>query len=366
MVSIRNPLLPACFLHWTETDHTDGEDVLRLMSWRRTLTLKGSAFETFEHKVIPLLDGSRSVDEICSTVADVFSADEVIAALNTLSAQGIIVEGATEISDDARASQMGWLSENAPQGRAAQHALRDAHVVIFGLGSCGAAVARSMRASGIGRLTLVDPAKVLATDPYFSPLYRSGDVGKDRVAVLQNTLCREVTDQQIISVADRPANTEAIVPLIEDATLVLCCLESGELNLALLLNLACHTTKTPWMAATLEGTELVIGPGFFHSPGGPCYQCWRMREMAVAPNPQTRLSIETELARRQADLSGQRENLAAAADIAGGMLAAEAVTWLTGAAPPSLDGRFITLTVPGLRIEKHAVLRKPGCPVCQP
>ncbi len=366
MATIENPLIPACFLHWTETDSADGEDVLRLMSWRRTLTLKGSAFEAFEREVMPLLDGSHAVQEICNAVSDVFSAEDVIAALNTLSAQGIVVEGKEEAVPNHLTPQMGWLAENAPQGRAAQQQLSNAHLVIFGVGGCGAAVARSLAASGVGKLTLVDSTGVLSADPYFSGLFHTDDIGQNRANVVRAKLMTGSDDQKIIAHSERPINSEAIETLIEGATLVLCCLESGELNQALLLNLACQATGTPWIAAALEGTEVVIGPGFFHQPGAACYQCWRMREIATTANQQTRFATETQLAQRQTDLSDQRENLAAGADIAGGMLAGEALTWLTGAAPPSLDGRLITLTLPGLRMEKHAVLRKPGCPVCTP
>lgn len=365
---MHHPLLLPCFVHWTEeAGTTDPEDVLRLMSWRRTLTLKGSAFKTFQDRVIPLLDGHHAVPDICGAVADVFEPEDVIGALNMLVTQGVVVEGADATTPEVpelMKPHMGWLAENAPEGRAAQRRLDEAHVVIFGLGGAGGPTARALVTSGIGRLTLVDPSDVRAPDCAFSGLYNADDTGKSRSSVAQTALETLPTDCQITSHSARPGTAQEIATLIDTATLVLCCLDPGELNLALLLNQACHAKQIPWITTALEGTELLIGPGFFHTPGGPCYQCWRMREMATAANLSTRYAVETELARRADDLSHQRESLSASADIAGGMLAAEAITWLSGAAPPSLDGRFITLTLPGLRMEKHQVLRRPDCPVC--
>ena len=89
-----------------------------------------------------------------------------------------------------------------------------------------------------------------------------------------------------------------------------------------------------------------------------------MREVAAAPNQGTRLALETHLGSVQADLSARRENLAMSADIVGGMLGAETLAWITGASMPNLAGQFIQINVPGLRQEKHTVLRNPGCPVC--
>jgi adenylyltransferase/sulfurtransferase len=225
-------------------------------------------------------------------------------------------------------------------------------------------VARSLVAAGIGRLTIVDPANVQPTDPYFSGLYQPGDVGQNRADVLATALAKNENQTTLATHVTRPLDADAIKPLIAGASLTLCCLDSGEMNLALKLNIACHVLGVNWIAASLEGTELVVGPGFFQTDDGPCYLCWRMREVAGAANPQNRYALEGRLGQLQSDLSGRRENLAVSADIVGGMLSAEALTWLTGTSTPNLDGRFVVIGLPGLRMEKHMVLRKPGCPVC--
>lgn len=359
--------MPDCFLTWTEPPDANGDEVFRLSSWRRNLTLKGKSFRAFENHVLPLLNGQNSVDQICEAVSHIFRREEVVASIDLLAAQGVVVEGAHETPGKAQSkmtTQLGWLGETAPAGRAAQGNLTGAHVVLFGAGAHGAACARSLVAAGVGALTVVDPATVGPTDLYFSGQFRSGDIGQNRAAALVGALAHDDVQTKLNSHGERPADAQAILPLINDAALVLCCLDSGELNLALLLNLACKQLGKPWIAASLEGSELVIGPGFAHISGEPCYMCWRLREIAAAPNPQTRFALETHLDQAKADLSGRRENIAPSADIVGGMLAAEALTWLAGVGPPNLIGKFLLVELPGLRVEKHAVLRKPGCPAC--
>jgi adenylyltransferase/sulfurtransferase len=360
-------MLPECFLHWTEAAGVNDEDVFRLSSWRRSLTLKGTSFREFEAEVLPLLTGRLTVDEISEQVADVFHRDELVAALNMLASQGILVEGSEHGTiGPGLTAQAGWLSEVAPDRRQAQQKLVDAHVVVFGAGLHGAVVARSLVAAGIGKLTIVDPAHVAPSDLYFSGLFSLDDMETNRADALAARLLTSEGGTALESQSDRPKDSQDILALITGASLVLCCLDSGELHLAQQLNLACRSAGVNWIAASLEGTELVVGPGFFRGDNGPCYTCWRVREISGSANPESRLALEMHLDGLRSDISGRRENLASAADIVGGMLATEALTWLTESSGPNLDGRFLTVGLPGLRVEKHTVLRKPGCPVCGP
>jgi len=362
----QNPLLPDCFLTWTEPPDEGGEELFRIVSWRRSLTLKGHSFREFSREVVPLLDGRTHIDRICEEVADTFDRPDLEAALEMLGQQGIVVEGEPAEADlpPRLHSQLAWLGETAPEGRAAQTRLTGASVVLFGAGGPGASAARSLAAAGVGNLLIVDPASVLATDPYFSPLYREPDVGKHRAEVLAGALAGMAPDCKVRAHTARPQDASAIAALIGDATIVLCCLDSGELNLALKLNRACRDLGKRWLTGAMEGLDLVVGPGFSGEPDAPCYMCWRMREVACAVNPQARFAQERHLDRMQRDLSGRRENLSVSADIVGGLMAAETLSILTGAGEPNLDGRFLVVELPGLRQEKHTVLRKPGCPVC--
>lgn len=360
----RNPLLPESFLIWTEPPDEAGDEALRIVSWRRAVTLKGHSFREFVRSVAPLLDGKTDMDALCADVADTFARPDLEAALAILGAQGIVVEGDPTEAPARLAPQLAWLGEVAPEGRAAQQRLTGARVAIFGAGGPGAAAARILAASGVGRILIVDPAEVGPADPYFSPLYLASDLGRPRAEVLADRLVVLAPEVEIVPHACRPETPAEIAELLDGAALALCCFESGELNLALKLNRACRDIGLRWLAGSMEGTDLVIGPGFSGAPDAACYMCWRMREVACAANPEARFALEKRLDRMRADFSARRENLAGAADIVGGMLATEAISLLTRAAEPSFDGRFLTLELPGLRPEKHTVLRKPGCPVC--
>lgn len=362
----QKPHLPEHFLTWTEPPDEGGDEVLRIVSWRRSVTLKGHSFREFSREVVPLLDGRRDLDAICDDVAEIFARPDLEAALAMLGGQGIVVEAGADSGDHpARLlPQLGWLAETAPEGRGAQRHLSGARLVLFGAGGPGATLARNLVAAGIGHLLIVDPADVGEADPYFSPLYRSGDVGQPRAEILRAALSPLAPEVAITVQATRPGDSEAVAALLEGATMALCCLDAAELNLALKLNRACRDLGLRWLAGSIEGLDLVAGPGFSGAVDAPCYMCWRMREVACAASPQARFALERHLDRQRRDLSGRRENLSAGADIIGGLMAAEVIALLTGAGPPTLDGRCLVVELPGLRQERHSILRKPGCPVC--
>lgn len=361
----QNPLLPDHFLTWTEPPDENGDEVLRVVSWRRTVTLKGHSFREFAREVVPLLDGRHGLDGICGAVAGTFARDDLVAALDMLAGQGIVVDAAPGDDPPARLlPQLGWLSETAPEGRAAQRHLSGARIVLLGAGGPGAVVARNLAAAGIGQLLIVDGATVSDADPYFSGLFRAADLGQPRATVLAAALAALAPDTQVTAHPARPDDPAAIADLLAGATMALCCLESADLNLALKLNRACRDIGLRWLAGSIEGLDLVVGPGFSGDPDAPCYLCWRMREVAGAANPQARFALERHLDRLRQDLSARRENLSVGADIVGGMMAAEVIGVLTGAGEPMLDGRLLVIGLPGLHQEKHSVLRKPGCPVC--
>ena len=151
---LHRPFLPQCFLHWTDTSATSGQDVMRIVSWRRTLTLQGTSFADFEREVLPLLNGQMTTEDICDKVSDIFAKADVEAALDMLAAQGIVVEADEHTKGSGfRDTHMGWLGETAPDGRAAQEYISKAHVVVFGAGQHGAVVARSLAASGISAVS---------------------------------------------------------------------------------------------------------------------------------------------------------------------------------------------------------------------
>lgn len=361
------PLIPSHFSVWYEPPDESGDEVIRIVSSRRSLKLKGHLFREFNRRVRPLLDGTHTMEEIFLETADVFSADDLTSALDMLAGQGVLVEGATpdlsaEVADRLT-PQLNYFHEMTNGGRPLQARLASATVAVIGLGGAGAMTALGLAAAGIGRLRCIDAQAVTAPDVYLSPFLQTGNVGQKRADIFK-THVQSSAPQVDVTASTQPIDTEdEIWRAIDGADFVVSCLDEGMLNLAYKLNRVCLRHRVPWMCVALDGTDVVVGPSF-NPPHGPCYMCYRMRALACTGNPEGSFVVERHLDRMKADLSHRREGLVFGAGIAANMAGLEVVNALTGASQTSLSGRLVTVSLQDFRTQKHTVLKKPQCPSC--
>jgi len=367
---LRKPLLPTHFSVWCDPPDAAGDEILHVVSERRSITLKGRAFREFTKGVVPLLDGRHTLEEIQAATADVFRPEDLAECLEFLRAQGVLDDGEAagarylESSGGRMAPQLNLLHELGP-GLDLQDRLAKATVAIVGLGGAGAATALSLGAAGIGTVRCLDWLPIAETDVYFTPALGLDSVGQGRAAVVARMLNRAAP--QVTAVAyDAPIDSEAdVAAAIDGADFVVCCLDAGQSNLIFKLNRVCLAKEARWIACALAGPELVVGPGV-HPGRSACYMCYRMRTVACAGNSEQAFSYERRLDKRKKDDGGVRENFVFSANLAAGFLGIEVVKELTGYAEPSLTGRLLTVRLTDTAIDRHTVLRKPWCPACFP
>jgi molybdopterin-synthase adenylyltransferase len=127
-------------------------------------------------------------------------------------------------------------------GGPGQAKLARAHVAIVGAGGLGAPAALYLAAAGVGRLTLIDPDVVDLSNLQRQVLFRSADVGVDKVRASASTL--KALDPQIeiepIVAALHATNAEN---MIAGADIVLDGTDSFEARFH--TNQACHNLGIP-------------------------------------------------------------------------------------------------------------------------
>ena len=363
---MRQPFLPESYAVWFDPPDENGDEVLHVVSDHRAFRLKGHSFREFCERVVPLLDGTRSLEEIQSLTSDVFRPQDLEESLRLLESQGIVVEAVEPAlppeAAERMAPQLNLFRELAPaedvQGR-----LSAATVALIGLGGAGPTVALALAAAGVGALRCHDPLPVSSTDVYYSPFLgveASSETRADRV----ETLVRAAAPQVDVHASSASLESEEeIRAAVDGADFVVCCLDAAQSNLTFKLNRVCLATGQRWGSCALAGAEVVVGP-VVHPNRSACYLCYRMRTVACAGNPDDAFAYERYLDRRKSDDSGRRQSLVAGAGIAANILASEVIKELSGLAEPSLVGRILTLHLTDLAVERHTVLRKPGCPAC--
>ena len=222
-----------------------------------------------------------------------------------------------------------------------QERLRQAHVLIIGVGGLGSPVAMYLAAAGVGRLSLVDDDRVDLSNLQRQIAHRSADIGRFKVESARDTLHAL---NPLIAVTTLPMrlNDTELRERVSEADVVVDA--SDNLATRLAINAACVQAGVPLVsgaAIRLEGQVLVWQPG---GEGG-CYRClYRDSEM-------------------EAETCAQTGVLAPVVGIIGSIQALEAIKILSGLGEP-LTGRLLLLDAARMEWRSMRVRRWADCPVC--
>jgi len=361
------PRLPAHLYVWSEPPDSSGDEVLRFVSQQRSIKMKGHSFREFEQRVIPLLDGRRTIEEIERAVADVFAPADLAAGLELLAQQNLLVDGAGEALPDRLAEplapQLALFQELKCDPVTMQKRLQQSVVTLLGVGGIGAAAAAALGAAGIGTIRCLDGEPVAPSDPYFSSIFAPTAVGSPRADVVAAHLRRSAPQLNVVTYSDSMDTEDQIRAAIAGSDLVISTLDPGQSALAYKLNRVCLADGVRWISAALSGTEIIVGPTVLPFETA-CYLCYKMRTVSCAGNPEESFAFEQYLDRRKRDDSGRRENLAFGAGVAANLLAMEAFKLLTGLSQITTAGRIVVFDLLSFNATHHVVLRKPWCPAC--
>lgn len=177
-------------------------------------------------------------------------------------------EPVKELSDDEllRYSRQVMLPQVEIAG---QRRLCASHVVLFGAGGLGSPVAMYLTASGIGRLTIVDPDKVDLSNLQRQIIHRSDDIGQLKGVSAKQTLS-ELNPATNVCVINSILTGLQLEREIRGADAVVDATDNFAARFA--INKACVREKVPLVvgaAIRFEGQVAV----FTMRDGSACYQC---------------------------------------------------------------------------------------------
>ncbi|MFA4903665.1 MAG: HesA/MoeB/ThiF family protein [Desulfobaccales bacterium] len=230
--------------------------------------------------------------------------------------------------------QVGW------EGQARWRASR---VMVVGAGGIGSAALLYLAAAGVGRLGLVDGDAVEESNLQRQILYRSADLGRQKVAVAEAALtalnphCRvETFDQRL-----NPANVKEVLhgfEVVLDA--------SDNFPTRFLLAECCWRDGIPLVSAAATGWYgklLVALPG----AENPCYRC-------LVPEMPSAEAVPS---------SSESGILGAVAGTMGCLQAVEALKLLLGR-ESNLTRRLLAYDGLAGRFQSLARIKRPDCPLC--
>ncbi|MFP4076484.1 MAG: HesA/MoeB/ThiF family protein [Halochromatium sp.] len=226
-------------------------------------------------------------------------------------------------------------------GEDGQRRLRQASVLIVGLGGLGSPVAMYLAAAGVGRLLLADFDAVDLSNLQRQILHSSERIGWTKVDSAVAALSALNPHVELLPIKRnlspaRLAELSAEVDLIVDA--------SDNFQTRYAVNAACVQAGIPLVsgAAIRAEGQLAVFSG---RPGDPCYQC-------LYPDD------------GQAGERCEREGvLAPLVGIIGSLQATEAIKILAGYGTP-LFSTFLLLDARSMAIRTLGIPPDPACPVC--
>lgn len=226
-----------------------------------------------------------------------------------------------------------------------QQKLRDAHVLVVGVGGLGSPAAIYLAASGIGRISLVDDDVVDLTNLQRQIVHGTCDVGVAKVVSGAAALKRLNPDIELIAVRER-VDAERLHALVPCADVVLDCTDNFRTRHA--INRACVAAGVPLVsgaAVRFDGqiASFDLRRGAQHR--APCYACLFPENDEVEETACAIMGVFAPLV-----------------GIVGAMQAAEALKLIMDL--PSLTGRLLLLEAQRMQWQSISLERDPGCQVC--
>ncbi|MEM7401543.1 MAG: molybdopterin-synthase adenylyltransferase MoeB [Pseudomonadota bacterium] len=150
-----------------------------------------------------------------------------------------------------------------------QQKLRESKVLLFGAGGLGSPVAMYLAASGLGRITIVDPDNVDLSNLQRQIVHQTEDIGKLKITSAKQTL-HNINPQTSVRTISEVLKAGRLQEEIQNADIVVDATDNFESRFA--INAGCVEAEKPLVtgaAIRFEGQVAV----FSMQNDSACYQC---------------------------------------------------------------------------------------------
>ena len=222
-----------------------------------------------------------------------------------------------------------------------QEALKEARVLVVGVGGLGCAATQYLAGAGVGHLTLLDFDTVSVSNLQRQTLHSDATVGQPKVLSARDALAR-INPYIAITPVNALLDESEIHTLITEHDLVLDCTDNVSIRNQ--LNAGCFAARIPLVsgaAIRMEGQITV----FTYQEGEPCYRCL------------SRLFGENTLTCVEAGV------MAPLIGVIGSLQAMEAIKLLANYGKPA-SGKIVMYDAMTCQFREMKLMRNPTCEVC--
>ncbi|GLP95399.1 molybdopterin-synthase adenylyltransferase MoeB [Paraferrimonas sedimenticola] len=222
-----------------------------------------------------------------------------------------------------------------------QEALKQAKVLVVGLGGLGCPAAQYLTVAGIGKMTLVDFDTVELSNLQRQVLHKDSRIGMAKVDSAVKTLS-ELNPLVELNAINARLDEAQMAEQVAQHDVVLDCTDNVDVRQ--MLNRLCFSAKKPLVSAAairMEGLLTV----FDYSEGAPCYECF-----SALFGEQHLTCVESGI-------------LAPVVGTVGTLQALEAIKLITGMGKV-LSGRVLMIDAMTMQFNEFKLGPNPSCAVC--
>jgi bacteriocin biosynthesis cyclodehydratase domain-containing protein len=289
---------------------------------------------------------------------------EVNAAISELEAAGVVTRGSSEAEPAglSRAEalrydrQLHYFGDHASAGHSAgdmQLALRHATVVVLGAGGLGSWTMSGLACAGVGTIVAVDDDTVELGNLNRQILYRTADLGRDKVEVAGEALRALNPEIDFVPLARRVRSVGDVRSVAAGADFVVCTADWPAHHIGRWVNQACLELGLPHISAGQFPPRVRVGPTFV--PGRTaCLEC---QERAIRRD----FPLYDELVEHRRNAAPVAATLGAASGLIGSLLSMEVIHWITGISEPATLGRGLVFDLRDFASHWESVDPDPEC-----
>jgi molybdopterin-synthase adenylyltransferase len=310
--------------------------------------------------LLAALDGRRSPAEL----EEAFGRDAVRDALAALTEHALLEDAGDDdripARDRARYDRQlryfGDLASGSTPASTYQERLRQARIVMLGVGGLGSWAAYALACCGVGELVLVDGDRVEESNFNRQILYRERDVGRLKVEVAAEALAAFDSACRLTAVARRLEAEPQVREVVEGSDFVVNGADWPAHDIERWVNAACFAAGVPSITMSHSPPVARVGPLYVPGTTG-CFACQETSYRAAHP-------LYDELVEQRRGRPSPAATLGPVCAFVGGQVALETLHQVTGLCPPATLGTAHVYDLRTMQLTREPVPRIAGCDVC--
>lgn len=313
-----------------------------------------------ERALLAALNGEESIEDLILS----FGIDLVTDTIEEMESLELLedaadFEGIPAHELDRHDRQLRYFSDIATGGltpSSCQKRLRDATVVVLGVGGLGGRVALELACMGVGELFLVDGDRVEQSNLNRQIQFEEADIGAPKAERMAQRIRSFNSGISVSSVEARISSQDELARTIGGADFVIDSADWPAHEIEHWCNAACFEAGIPYIAMSHFPPVARVGPLYFPGKTG-CFQCQIMRYRKQYP------LFDAAIEQRKGERS-PAATLGPACGVIGGLVGIEVLHHLTGLVRPATLGVGFTYDLRDMSFQREVVDPEPGCPIC--